>query len=416
MSRIRSLSTLPILALLAGCPEPDPEVCEPDTVRSVEVSEERAVLVSDNDAFAWNLYHQLRSDSENLFFSPLSISAALDMTRLGARGETLEEMASVLGTSQEEAEHHYEQGSLLQELEGSNTCAVELSIANRIFPQSGMALEADFEAGLSADYDAPAESLDYSADPEAARLHINSWVSEQTHEKIPDLLPVGIITDMTRLVLANAIYMKADWAEQFDPDQTADAGFLRLDGTEVQVPMMWNSVEEGLSHAHIEGAQLVELPYAGEELSMVVVLPDDSDGLLALEAELSGETVRSWFDALAPAGVNISLPRLEMRSKELLNDPLQALGMVRAFVPGEADFSGISAELELVITAVIHEAFVKIDEEGTEAAAATAVVVGETSAPLMEEVVVDHPFLFLVRDRITDSVVFIGRVADPSAG
>ena len=408
------VSTLPILALLGGC-EPGAEECLEESGRSLDVSEDRAQVVSDNDDFAWAMFEQLRSENENLFFSPISMSAALDMTRLGARGETLDEMVSVLGGSQEESLHHLEQGSLLQELEGSNTCSVALSVANRIFPQEGLGLESDFELGVSDYYGAPVEPLDFLMDAEAARSHINGWISEETREKIPELFPAGSIDASTQLVLANAIYMKADWAEQFDPDRTADAPFLKLDGSSVDVPMMHQEVEDGFSYAEVDGARIAELPYVGGELSMVVVVPEDSEGLLELEADLNATAVQGWFDALSPASVAISMPKLEIRWKDTLNEHLQALGMEQAFQP-TADFSGMSSEISLFIDLVIHEAFVKIDEEGTEAAAATGVVMAEASVPEFYPVVADHPFLFLVRDRITDSVLFVGRVADPTAG
>ena len=410
------VSTLPILALLAGCdPEPRPGECLEESDRSLEVSEERSQLISHNADFAWAMFEQLREDEKNLFFSPISMSAALDMTRLGARGETLDQMASVLGESEEELLHHDQQGSLLQELEGSNTCSVALSVANRIFPQEGLALESDFEQGVGDYYGAPLAPLDFAMDPEAARSHINDWVSEETREKIPELFPEGSIGDSTRLVLANAIYMKADWAEQFDPQRTSDTPFSKLDGSSVDVAMMQQELEEGFYFAEIDGAQIAELPYVGEELSMVVVVPEGSDGLLALEAGLDATQVQAWFDALAPAPVSISMPKLEIRWKDTLNEPLQALGMEQAFLP-TADFSGMSSEISLYIDLVIHEAFVKIDEEGTEAAAATGVGMEMASVPDFHYVVADHPFLFLVRDRITDSVLFVGRVADPTAG
>jgi serpin B len=418
MHRTMRISTLPILVLLGGCGQTNVEPqgeCLEESGRVSEVSDDRGQLVSDNDAFAWAMFERLRSDAENLVFSPISMSAALDMTRLGARGVTLEEMAGVLGNSQEESLHHVEQGSLLQEIEGSDTCWVNIAIANRVFPHTGLSLEADFESALDSDYDSPADPLDFSADSEAARAHINDWVSEQTHEKIPELFPDGTIDESTRMVLANAIYMKADWAQQFDVTRTADAEFLRLDGSTANVLLMHNEVEDGLYFAQVEGARIAELPYVGGEISMVVVVPDDSDGLLALEQGLDGDIVRGWFDALTPEPVAISLPRFEMRWRDLLNETLQGLGMEAAFGPG-ADFSGMTSDVSLRIDMVLHEAFVMIDEEGTEAAAATGVGMDETSVAAFQEVVADHPFLFLVRDRITDSVLFIGRVVDPIAG
>jgi serpin B len=414
-----SLTGLTLCGLLAcetkNNPDPDPEQCALESGRSDEVSEERAAIVEDNGAFAWDLYHQVREDDANLFFSPISISAALDMTRLGARGETLDEMAALLGGAEDEVTHHAEQGGLLQELDESDTCGVTLDIANRIFAQDGLGMNSDFTDGLDVDYGAPAEQLDYVADPEAARVHINEWVADNTADKIPELLAEGIITMDTRLVLANAIYMKADWAEPFEADRTQSADFTRIDGSTVSTPMMRNELEEGYAYASIDGAQLVELPYEGDELSMVLVVPDEADGLLDLEPTLNEAVVQEWFDALSPAGVSLQMPSLEMRWSEELSTPLKELGMQLAF-ESQGDFTGITDEINLFISAVVHEAYVKIDEEGTEAAAATAVVAVTDSAPAYHYVTADHPFLFMVRDRITDSVLFIGRVADPTAG
>ena len=290
------------------------------TARSEDVSAERAAVVEDNSAFAWDLYHQVREDDANLFFSPISISAALDMTRIGARGDTLNEMAALLGGSDNESVHHAEQGNLLQELDESDTCGVTLDIANRIFAQDGLGLNSDFTDDLDADYGAPAEQLDYVADSEAARNHINAWVADNTADKIPELLAEGIITADTRLVLANAIYMKADWAEPFDADRTQSGDFTRIDGSTVSTSMMRNELEEGYAYAAIDGAQLVELPYEGDELSMVVVVPDEIDGLLTLEPTLNEAVVQEWFDALSPSAVNLQMPSLEMRwGQELMN-------------------------------------------------------------------------------------------------
>ena len=414
-----TLSSLPLLALLSACPpwvNNEPGTCLEESERSEEVSEDRAVLVEDNSAFSWAMYQQLVEEDKNLFFSPISMSSALDMTRLGAAGDTLAEMAAVLGDSQEEALHHAEQGSLLSELEASDSCGVSLSVANRVFGQEGLGFQESFQDSLVDDYDAPMESLDFGADPEAARVHINDWISEQTMERIPELFPAGSIVGATRLVLANAIWFKGDWAEQFDPEQTRDSDFTLADGSVVSAPMMFQWAETGLSYGEIEGAQLVELPYEGGELSMVLVVPDAMDGLADLEAQLAPEVVAGWLDTLAPASVSVGLPKVEMRWKSELNESLIALGMESAFDASLADFSNMTEEVDLVIDLVIHEAWMSIDEEGTEAAAATGVSMRETSAPEFEEVQADRPYLFLIRDRITDSVLFAGRVADPTAG
>lgn len=417
IKQVLPLSFITLCSLLAceNQNQPEPEQCALESGRTDDVSEERASVVDDNSQFAWDMYHQLRSDDGNLFFSPTSMSAALDMTRLGAAGDTLSQMAHVLGDSQDEATHHQEQGSLLQELDDSDTCSITLSIANQVFAQTGLSLEPDFEAALDEHYGAPAEAVDFQADSELAREQINEWVADHTEDKIPELFPEGTIHNLTTLVLANAIYMKADWASPFEESLTTDAEFTRLDGSTVSTPMMSQMLEDGYAYAQVDGAQLVELPYEGDELSMVVVVPDETDGLLDIEAGLYADTVQNWLDELTPTATWISMPKLEMRWKDMLNEPLQNLGMDLAFTHS-ADLSGMSADLDMMIDVVIHEAYVKINEEGTEAAAATGVGVGTTSEPQYESVTADHPFLFLVRDRITDSVLFIGRVADPTAG
>ncbi len=369
-----------------------------------------SAVVDGNNAFAWALYDQLAPQGKNLFFSPFSISAAFGMTYAGARGQTAAEMKKVLRIQLDDAAYHSSFGALLADLTGPHRGrGYQLDVANRLFGQKGFAIGSDFLQLTTDDYDAPLELLDFKGDPDGSRQTINSWVEDQTQNRIKDLLQPGFVTPDTRLVLANAIYFKARWAARFDPADTHDASFSRLDGSTVQAPMMHN---DG-AYPFYSGADVsvLELPYQDNELSMIAVLPTAQDGLPALEASLTAQQVDSWIASLHTTNeLDVALPKFTMTQTIPLKQTLIDMGMKLAF-SDQADLSGIAPGL--MITDAAHKAFVKVDEEGTEAAAATAVGVGLTSAGPM--FYADHPFLFLIRDRLTGSILFMGRVDDPTA-
>lgn len=380
-----------------------------------------AALLEGNSAFAFELYRFLaeQEDSENLFYSPYSISLALAMTYAGARGDTEAQMAEALRFRLSQADLHAAFNALDQELaqrgegaEGKDDEGFRLNIANAIWGQEDYEFLEEFLDVLAENYGAGLRILDFANAPEPSRVTINNWVSEQTEGKIEDLVPQGAITPLTRLVLTNAIYFNAAWANTFPEAATRDGPFTRLDGSEVSVPMMYQSTPFG--YAEGDDYQAVQLYYDGHEMSMVIVLPSEGE-FEAFEDGLDSGRVQAIIEELERREVALTMPRFEFDASFGLKDALSALGMSQAFAEG-ADFSGMTGSRDLFISEVLHEAFVSVDEEGTEAAAATAVLMPTSAMPQEPvEVTLDHPFLFLIRDVKTGTVLFVGRVVDPTA-
>jgi serpin B len=386
-------------------------------------------LVSGNTAFALDLLQSLAgpegsSSADNLVISPYSISIALAMTYAGARGVTAEEMAEVLHLALPSDRLHATFNALDQTIaarsrdfparnEDEEDTRVELNVVNQLWAQQGYGFLPEFLDLLAADYGAGLRLVDFTKDYEVARLAINDWVAEATKDRIKDLLPAGSLNELTRLVLTNAVYLKAPWDIPFEESLTTDDAFRLPDGSTITVPFMRQS--ETLGYAEAEAWQAVELPYKGNELSMVIMLPDDLD-LGALIGRLDATSLEQMLATLAPETVNMSLPKFEARSELSLGDALRALGMQIPFTD-DADFSGMTGDRDLAVDSVIHNGFVSVDEEGTEAAAATAVVMRATSAPTdVKEFRADRPFIWMIRDVETGTVLFLGQVVDPSAG
>ena len=369
-------------------------------------------LVAGNTTFALNLYHSLRSRPGNLFLSPYSISSALAMTYAGARGETAAQMRSTLhfalpdGTLH--SAFHALDSILTSRTDGSG--ALRLDLANAIWGQSDYPFTPEYLSLLADAYVAEVERADFAVDPEAARTQINAWVLRKTSGKIAELLAPGVVTTGTRLVLANAIYFYGMWKMPFDKDKTVLAPSYLLDGKQVLVPMM----QRKAMYRYAEGPeyQAIELPYNGETLAMLILLPRPGS-FPAFETGFTAARLAAILDALHPQEVALSLPRFEFNAKFALAETLAALGMPVAFQPALADFSGMDGTRDLSIDFVIHKAFISVDEEGTEAAAATGVGMRLTLATTMN---VEHPFLFLIRDVETGALLFVGRVVDPTAG
>jgi serpin B len=390
-------------------------VTSPD-VPGADLSE----LVKGNSAFAFDLYRFLveQQEDDNLFYSPYSISLALAMTYAGARGETQEQMADALHFVLPLDDLHPAFNALDQELaqrgegaEGKGEEGFQLNIANAIWGQKDYTFVEAFLDILAMNYGAGLRVLDFAGAPDESRVTINEWISEQTEGKIENLIPQGLIGPLTRLVLTNAIYFNAAWANPFEEEATRDGPFALLDGSEVTVPMMRQT--ESFGYTEGDDYQAVELPYDGREMSMVILLPD-RDSFEAFEDSLDVEQVQAIVENLEYGQVTLTMPRFEFDSGFSLKDALMELGMPAAF-SAEADFSGMTGDRALSIADVIHKAFVSVDEEGTEAAAATAVVMVESAMPAQPvEVTIDHPFIFLIRDIETGAVLFVGRVVDPS--
>jgi serpin B len=377
-----------------------------------------------NTAFALDLYGTLREGAGNLFFSPYSVSVALAMTREGARGETAREMDRTLHLpSGGPGEGHAALARaltppLVRDGRGSDATeepAYSLHIANSLWGQAGYAFLPAFPARLEQGYAAALFETDFR-DPGAARERINAWVQRETREKIKDLIPAGMPTPDTRLVLANAIHFKARWEEAFPERMTRDGPFTTASGVEVEVPTMERI--GSYRHADSGDVQVLELPYRRGIMTMVVVLQKEKDGLPAVEARLTPAALQGWLDALAVARVHVKLPRFSFTSAFELSRALSALGMRLAFERDRADFRGIVETEPLFVGAVIHKAFVAVDEKGTEAAAATAVVMRTGSAPPREDPLpffADRPFLFFLLHPATGTLLFVGRVTNPKA-
>jgi serpin B len=373
---------------------------------------EMTALVEGNNAFAFDLYKALRATPGNLAFSPASVSTALAMTYAGARNNTEAEMKATLHFELEQSRLHPAFADLLAGLiAGPGADNYDLAIANRLWGDKASTFLPDFLTLTENLYGARLEQLDFRGDADGGRKVINAWVEEQTKKRITELLKPGIITDRTRLVLTNAIYFKGTWLDPFEKKATREQTFHAPDG-EQKVQMM-HKVED-LRAYEGDGIKALELPYQGEDLSMVFLLPDARDGLAALEEQLGADALKRWLDGMHEQKVVAALPRFEVTSDFGLHEVLPDMGMKEAFSMA-ADFSGMNGDTDLYITAVVHKAFVKVDEEGSEAAAATAVVVGEKGVakqPL--QFIADHPFLFLIRDKRTGSILFLGRVSSPA--
>jgi serpin B len=391
---------------------------EPPPARAVEVAAARQAAEG-IDEIAWDLVRA--AGQGNVVLSPASVWEALAMTHQGARGETAAEIAGVLGMPDDRAAVAGAAEALRAALAEAKGTAITLDVANRLWTQRGKALDPAFTAALEKRFGAGAGVVDFAA-AEAARGEINGWVSAHTAGKIPDLLPAGTITPLTRLVLTNAVYLKAAWAKPFEKSATRPEPFSLEPGRAVDVPFM--HAAERLVAGRVgegdEAATVCEIPYAGRRLALVIVVPDAVDGLDEVLGELDGDWRTKWAAGqgdVRPRQVELALPRWTARKPLGLNDALKALGMQAAFDAAAADLSGIDGTRELFVSDVVHEGFVDVSEEGTEAAAATGVVVGVRSmAPRPEEplaVRADRPFAWAIVDRETGAVVFAGTVTDP---
>jgi serpin B len=372
-------------------------------------------IAEGNNLFALDLYAKLRAQDGNLFFSPYSLSTALAMTYAGARGKTAQQMADVLHFPGEQQGLHEGFAALIHELPGdAKPAAYQLAIANALWGQKGYGFLKSFLDLTQQHYGAGLREVDFAKASEEARLAINSWVEEQTQGKIKDLLAPGILKPLTRLVLTNAIYFKGTWAAQFEKRLTRDEPFFTEPARNISVAMMQQTGE--MKYFEEKDFQAIELPYKGGRLSMVVFLPRNVDGLPAVEKALTTGLV-SWLGQFHSQKVALSLPRFKLTGAFLLNEVLAGMGMPLAFDDSAADFSGLDGGKPpgLFISAVVHKGFVDVNEEGTEAAAATAVVMTLRAARIERTAVfrADHPFLFLIHDAGSGSILFMGRVTNP---
>lgn len=418
MSRLYRLTTLIMMAgallLAAGCAPIAPDVARAQSDRPRRAAEapqaDRQALTAGNTAFALDLYQALRATPGNLFLSPYSLSSALAMVYAGARGETERQMADVLHFDLPQERLHPAFNAVDQALTGGNNDpeAFQLRIANSIWGQTGYPFRPEYLDVLAENYGAGLRLVDFAGASEPARQAINRWVAEQTADRIKDLMPPDSVTADTRLVLANAVYFKAKWAAPFQA--WGDGRFTLLDGTQVTVP--WMSRHSPLRYLQGDGFEAVEITYQGDRARMVVIMPAPGQ-FASVEAGLGDAQVKPLLanlNGLPETGAVLGMPKFTFESRFSLAETLAAMGMPNAF-SGAADFSGMDGSGGLSISHVEHKAFVAVNELGTEAAAATGVGM-VTSAPLVS-LNINRPFLFLIQDLSTGTVLFVGRVVDP---
>jgi serpin B len=405
--------------LAAACAAPAP----PDAAASGGPSSPEApstapvaaeAVARGNSDFGVALYKSLADEPGNVFLSPISIAGAFGPVSAGARQETLAEIARALRLPAGGGPGlHPALGGLLRDLERERE-GTRLSIANALWVQRGLLLKAPFEAIAREAYDARVESLDFVRGEEAA-ARINGWVKEETRGRIPTLISPDSLNGDTALVITNAVYFLGDWTTPFNASNTRDEPFYLQGGGVRQIPLMYR--KDPFRYLETATFQAVDLPYKDERLSMSLFLPKRRDGLAAFEAELSEAGLRSWLerlDAAQPREVRLHLPKLEIKQEYDLVPPLRSLGINSAFTPNRADLRGI-AEADLFISQVIHKTFLRVDEKGTEAAAATGIEIEVTSAPLVPPITfrADHPFFFVIRDKTSGAILFLGRIAAP---
>jgi serpin B len=377
---------------------------------------DQTAVVEGNNEFAVALYGKLRSQSGNLFFSPESVSTALAMAYAGARGDTASEMAKTLHFTLPPDRLHPAMGALLNGLNATHD-GYQLRVANALWAQKDETFRDDFLKLTASDYGAAFNRVDFRGAAEAARLTINQWVEQRTEDKIKDLIQPGVLNPLTRLVLTNAIYFKADWQAQFERSQTENENFYVSTTGNVTAPLMHRT--GAFNYFNGGTFQALEIPYKSGDLSMIVFLPNKMDALPEFEQSLTASNMRQWLSQLRPVPqVILALPRFKVTQQFELQDTLGAMGMPKAF-QSHADFSGMTGNRDLFISAVIHKAFIDVNEVGTEAAAATAVVMRglamraqDRTPPIVFRA--DHPFVFLIRDNRSGGILFIGRLTDPT--
>ncbi|TWU44137.1 Serpin (serine protease inhibitor) [Novipirellula aureliae] len=389
----------------------------PDDRPPLNIVADLSEIADGSNQFALDLYQQLQTKEGNLFFSPSSISTALAMTYAGAAGETEAEMANTLHI-QMPNERLHEGMKTLQDFWRSPdpSKGIKLNLANRLWGKESFEFQPDFLRVTRDQYDAELAQLNF-AQRENARQTINDWVEDQTENKITDLIPKGAITSDTRLVLTNAVYFYGTWRDPFKERLTKVEDFHLTATDTIKAPLM-HRVDE-FQYGDVDDIQILELPYGDGSLSMVVLLPKEVDGLADLEAKLSSPNLQRWMASVRDEDeVRVFLPKFKTTSQFEMSSTLETMGMKSAFDPDAADFSGMTGGRDLFISAVIHKAFVDVNEQGTEAAAATGIVM-KLAAAMEEEPKqppvfrADHPFVFMIRDNRTQAIMFLGRVSNP---
>ena len=370
-------------------------------------------VIEANNRFAINLYSQYKSEEGNIFFSPFSISTAMAMVYEGAEGKTAKEIKSVFGFPKYDNSRRNQYSNLLSEINKKDK-EYALKTANALWAEQDFHFLDEYLTTVEKYYGGKTTNLDFKNEPEASRLIINNWVEDKTNDKIKDLLPEDVIDADTRLVLTNAIYFKAKWLIQFDADKTSDEYFRVNPDKSIKVPMMQpTSQKSTFNYTQNKDLQILEMPYAGEDLSMLILLPLDDD-IEVLENSFTIEKLTEWKKSLRKRRVKIYIPKFKFETKYFMKNTLSNLGMPTAFT-NSADFSGMTGTKDLKIDKVIHQAFIEVNEEGTEAAAATGVKFAMTSRPPPTPIFkADHPFIFIIQQKETGNILFMGRVNNPT--
>uniref|UniRef100_U3DY28 Serpin B6 n=1 Tax=Callithrix jacchus TaxID=9483 RepID=U3DY28_CALJA len=373
-------------------------------------------LAEANGTFALNLLKTLgEGNSKNVFFSPLSMASALAMVYMGAQGNTAAQMAQVLSLNKSGGGGDVHQGfqSLLTEVNKPGTQYL-LRTANRLFGEKSCDFLSSFRDSCQKFYQAEMEELDFVSAVEKSRKHINTWVAEKTEGKIAELLSPGTVDSLTKLVLVNAIYFKGNWDKQFRKENTKERPFKVSKNEEKPVQMMFKKSTFKKTYIGEIFTQILVLPYVGQELNMIIMLPDESTDLRTVEKEITHEKFVEWtrLDMMDEEEVEVFLPRFKLEESYDMEHILRNLGMTDAFEVGKADFSGMS-KTDLFLSKVVHKSFVEVNEEGTEAAAATAAIIMLRCARFTPRFCADHPFLFFIQHSKTNGILFCGRFSSP---
>ena len=376
-------------------------------------SVDKSGIIEANNRLAINLYSQYKSEEGNIFFSPFSISTAIAMVYEGAEGKTAKEIKSVFGFPKNDDSRRNQYYNLLSEINKKDK-EYTLKTANALWAEQDYHFLDEYLATIEKYYEGKSTNLDFKKECEPSLLIINNWIEDKTNNKIKDLLPEGVINPGTRLVLTNAIYFKAKWLTQFDADKTSDEYFRLNPDKSIKVPIMQpTSQKSTFNYTQNKDLQILEMPYAGEDLSMLILLPLDDD-IEALENSFTIEKLTEWKKSLRKRRVNIYIPKFKFETKYFLKETLSNMGMPIAFT-NSADFSGMTGKKDLTIDKVIHQAFIEVNEEGTEAAAATGIsMIRKTSMPPPPPIFkADHPFIFIIQHNETGNILFMGRVSNP---
>lgn len=389
----------------------------PTTIEEISTATSSANVVDANNQFALDYYSVIKDKEDgNIFYSPFSISSALAITYEGAKGKTAEEMATVLHFPTDLQVLRNEYQNLYSQINKENK-SFQLNTANALWAQKDYPFLNDYLSTIEKYYKGTATNLDFANDTENSRITINNWVEDQTNNKIQNLIPQGVLDPLTRLVLTNAIYFKGEWVSQFNEEETLENYPFENGSETIEVDMMQRTDDESeFNYAENDQLQILQMPYSGEELSMLILLPKNED-LNSLENSLNIENLNDWKQNLKNQRVDIYIPKFKFETKYMMADDLIAMGMPTAF-SGGADFSGMDGTQNLYIGSVIHQAFVEVNEEGTESAAATAVVMELSMAieegPTIPVFRADHPFIFIIQDNLNGNILFIGRVTNPT--